>query len=130
MIDSTHNTTKVSLDIDSPSEALPNLYEEGPGAEGVATFINESIAFLSIRPFYAKLNKSMITWDSTDANPKEYLYVGQKLNVKIIKINQERMTLKASLRDLQEKPAINSEFSAGLIIDGVVLKKPHNGFIV
>lgn len=49
----------------------------------------------------------MITWDSTDANPEEYLYVGQKLNVKIIKINHKRMTMRVSLHDLKEKPAID-----------------------
>ena len=130
MTDSTHNNTRVSQDFDSSSEAQSNQYEEGQRAEGVVTFITKSKAFLSIGPFSAKLNKSMITWDSTDATPEEYLYVGQKLDVKIIKIDHVRMKMKVSLRDLQEKPAINSDLTAGMIIDGVVQKKLHNGFIV
>jgi len=64
------------------------------------------------------LHISEITWDKNIKNPKDYLTVGEEIDVEVIEINPETHKLRVSLKRLLPKPF--EEF----------LKKRHEGEIV
>jgi small subunit ribosomal protein S1 len=64
------------------------------------------------------LHISEITWDKNIKNPKDYLNVGQEIDVEVIEIDSEKHKLRVSLKRLLPKPF--DEF----------VKKRHEGDVV
>lgn len=133
MTDSTLNNP--NKNIQEPREGEDKtllLYQRGQTVEGIVLSIpgNNKATVLKVGNYYASLNKDRITWDSDDPNPEDYLYVGQKLNVKILRVNHNKKTMVVGLRDLLEKSTISLNVIPGTITEGVVIRKVNSGFII
>lgn len=108
------------------------LYRRGQTVEGIVLSIpgNNKATVLKVGSYFASLNKDRITWDSDDPNPEDYLYVGQKLNVKILRVNHNKKKMVVGLRDLLEKTSISPNVIPGTITEGTIIRKVNSGFIV
>ncbi len=78
------------------------------------------------------LHISEITWDKNIKNPKDYLTVGEDIDVEVIDVNPEKHKLRVSLKRLQPKPF--DEFvrkrKEGEIVKGVVTSLTDFGAFV
>ena len=133
MTDSTLNNP--NKNIQEPREGEDKtllLYQRGQTVEGIVLSIpgNNKATVLRVGEYIAKLDNYRITWDSDDPDPKDYLYVGQKLNVKILRVNHDKKKMVVGLRDLLEKETISPNAIPGTITEGTVLRKVKSGFIL
>lgn len=131
MTDSTLNNPNKNNQ-ESLEDKDPLLYQRGQTVEGMVLSIsgNNKATVLRVGEYIAKLDNYRITWDSDDPDPKDYLYVGQKLNVKILRVNHNKKKMVVGLRDLLEKAPISPSVIPGTITDGTVLRKVNSGFIL
>jgi len=70
----------------------------------------------------AFLHVSEISWDKNVKHPKDYLTVGEDVNVEIIEIDKENKRLRVSLKNLLPKPIdqFRNNNSIGDVINGTV----------
>jgi len=80
----------------------------------------------------AFLHVSEISWDKNVKHPKDYLNVGDEINVEIIEIDKENKRLRVSLKNLLPKPieAFKNEHSIGSVIKGEVTSVTDFGAFV
>ena len=78
------------------------------------------------------LHISEITWDKNIKNPKDYLTVGQEIDVEVIEINSETHKLRVSLKRLLPKPfdEFMNKFSEGDVVTGTVTSLTDFGAFV
>jgi len=78
------------------------------------------------------LHISEITWDKNIKNPKDYLTVGQEIDVEVIEINSDTHKLRVSLKRLLPKPFDDfmSKHSEGDVISGTVTSLTDFGAFV
>jgi small subunit ribosomal protein S1 len=90
--------------------------------EGTVTSVHDYGAFVNIGDVEGLLHVSEISYQKTQ-NTQETLHVGQKLNVAIIKLEQETKKISLSLKALQANPwveagkklAVGAEFSGRVV---------------
>jgi len=114
----------------SVKEANPDPWENIDEVLGVGDTVTATVS--NIEPYgvfvdlgedlEAFLHVSEISWDKNVKHPKDYLEVGQEINVEVIEIDKEKRRLRVSLKNLQPKPM--EEFSrahrVGDIVTGTV----------
>ena len=68
------------------------------------------------------LHISEISWDKNVKNPKDYLNLGDEINVEVIDLDYDKRKLRVSLKSLQEKPfkKFIKEHKVGDIVKGTV----------
>jgi small subunit ribosomal protein S1 len=68
------------------------------------------------------LHISEISWNKNVKNPKDYLEIGQEINVEVIDLDCDKRKLRVSLKSLQPKPfeTFMKEHKAGDIVTGTV----------
>jgi len=68
------------------------------------------------------LHVSEISWNKNVKNPKEYLELGQEINVEVIDLDCDKRRLRVSLKSLQPKPfeVFTQEHKVGDIVEGTV----------
>ena len=78
------------------------------------------------------LHISEITWDKNIKNPKDYLTVGQEIDVEVIEINSDTHKLRVSLKRLLPKPfdEFMSQYSEGDVVTGTVTSLTDFGAFV
>ncbi len=78
------------------------------------------------------LHISEITWDKNIKNPKDYLTVGQEIDVEVIEINSDTHKLRVSLKRLLPKPfdEFMSQHSEGDVVTGTVTSLTDFGAFV
>ena len=78
------------------------------------------------------LHISEITWDKNIKNPKDYLTVGQEIDVEVIEINSDTHKLRVSLKRLLAKPfdEFMSKHSEGDMVTGTVTSLTDFGAFV
>jgi small subunit ribosomal protein S1 len=78
------------------------------------------------------LHISEITWDKNIKNPKDYLTVGQEVDVEVIEINSETHKLRVSLKRLLPKPfdEFMNKYSEGDVVTGTVTSLTDFGAFV
>jgi small subunit ribosomal protein S1 len=78
------------------------------------------------------LHISEITWDKNIKNPKDYLEVGQEIDVEVIEINSDTHKLRVSLKRLQPKPfdEFMKNYREGDVITGTVTSLTDFGAFV
>jgi small subunit ribosomal protein S1 len=78
------------------------------------------------------LHISEITWDKNIKNPKDYLTVGQEIDVEVIEINSETHKLRVSLKRLLPKPfdEFMNKYSEGEVVTGTVTSLTDFGAFV
>jgi small subunit ribosomal protein S1 len=111
-------------------DTLPDPWEEIRNVLDVGDVIN--VAVSNIEPYgvfvdlgndvEGFLHVSEISWDKKPKHPKNYLKVGQKLDVEVIEIDLENKRLRVSLKKLLPKPfeEFLKEFKEGDIVEGEI----------
>jgi small subunit ribosomal protein S1 len=92
--------------------ALPDPWEEMRGQLDQGDTITVTVsnfetygAFVDLgNDIEGLLHISEITWDKNARNPKDYLNIGDEINVEVIDLDCDKRKLRVSLKSLQEKP--------------------------
>lgn len=115
-------------------EQRKQLLEElqvGDVREGIVTSIRDFGAFVDIGGLDGLVHISQLSWDHI-AHPSEVLQAGQKIRVKVERINQETGKIGLNYRDLLDHPwtDIDTRFPAGSLAKGVVTRTAKFGAFV
>ncbi len=80
----------------------------------------------------AFLHVSEVSWDKNVKHPKDYLSVGEDINVEIIEIDKEKRRLRVSLKNLQPKPmeSFSRNHRVGDVMTGTVTSVTDFGAFV
>jgi len=80
----------------------------------------------------AFLHVSEVSWDKNVKHPKDYLSVGEDINVEIIEIDKDKRRLRVSLKNLQPKPmeAFSRNHRVGDVMTGTVTSVTDFGAFV
>ena len=111
-------------------ERLANL-EVGTAVEGVVRKILDFGAFVDIGGLDGLLHVSQLSWERVN-HPSEILEVGQKIQVRIDKIDEATGKIGLSYRSLQDDPweDIDARFPVGSVVHGSVTRIAEFGAFV
>ncbi len=103
----------------------------GDAVEGTVTKILDFGAFVDIGGLDGLLHISQLSWERVN-HPSEILEVGQKIQVRIEKIDEQSGKIGLSYRSLQEHPwtGIDQRFPVGSVVKGTVTRIAEFGAFV
>jgi small subunit ribosomal protein S1 len=114
----------------SIKEALPNPWEEMRDALETGDTIMVTVsnfesygAFVDLgNDIEGLLHISEISWNKNVKNPKDYLEIGQEINVEVIDLDCDKRRLRVSLKSLQPKPfeSFAKDNKIGDVVTGTV----------
>jgi small subunit ribosomal protein S1 len=114
----------------SIKDALPNPWEEMRDALEVGDTITVTVsnfesygAFVDLgNDIEGLLHISEITWNKNIKSPKEFLELGQEINVEVIDLDCDKKRLRVSLKSLQPKPfeTFKRNHKVGDLVKGTV----------
>ena len=115
-------------------EQRTKLLEElqvGDVREGTVTSVRDFGAFVDIGGLDGLVHISQLSWDRI-AHPSEVLQAGQKIRVKVEKVNRETGKIGLNYRDLLDHPWTNVEakFPVESMVKGVVTRTAKFGAFV
>ncbi len=127
MLDYDKKKRHLSLSIKSassnPWDKIDDIIEVGDTIQVTVSNIEPYGVFVDLgEDLEAFLHVSEISWDKNVKHPKDYLTVGEDINVEIIEIDKENKRLRVSLKKLLPKPIdqFSSANSIGSVIKGEV----------
>jgi len=127
MIDYDKKKRHLSLSIKAvapnPWEKIDDIIEVGDTIAVTVSNIEPYGVFVDLgEDLEAFLHVSEISWDKNVKHPKDYLKVGDEINVEIIEIDKENQRLRVSLKKLLPKPidTFSSKHNIGETIKGEV----------
>lgn len=105
--------------------------EVGQVVEGVVSSIRSFGAFVDIGGLDGLIHVSKLSWDRVE-DPNEVLEVGQKVRVKVEKVNPQTGKISLTYRDLLEHPwtDIDQRFPENSIVKGTVTRTANFGAFV
>ncbi len=112
-------------------EKLMQTLEVGQEHEGVVRNLRDFGAFVDIGGVDGLIHISKISWDRV-SHPSEVLEVGQRVKVKIDKIDSESGKISFTYRDLLEQPwdGAETKYPNGSMVTGTVSKiMPFGAFV-
>ena len=111
-------------------ELLKTL-EVGQTLDGIVTRLMDFGAFVDIGGVEGLVHVSKISWDRV-SHPGDVLESGQKIRVKVEKIEADTGKIGLSLRDTQENPwdRIEQKYPVGAVVDGTVTRLAQFGAFV
>jgi small subunit ribosomal protein S1 len=124
----------------SIKDATPDPWENIDEIIGVGDTVNVTVS--NIEPYgvfvdlgedlEAFLHVSEISWDKNVKHPKDYLNVGDEIDVEVIEIDKESRRLRVSLKNLLPKPmdAFAAEHRVGDVVKGTVTSVTDFGAFV
>lgn len=112
------------------NKMIGNL-EEGQTVEGIVKNTTEYGAFVDLGGIDGLLHVTQISWKRI-SDPGEVLQVGQKITVKIIRINNETQRINLSMKHLEEDPweSMSEKYSVGTKIIGRITNTTEYGAFV
>ncbi len=117
----------------NPWDKIDDIIEVGDTIAVTVSNIEPYGVFVDLgEDLEAFLHVSEISWDKNVKHPKDYLNVGDEINVEIIEIDKENKRLRVSLKNLLPKPieAFRNNNSIGSVIKGVVTSVTDFGAFV
>lgn len=107
--------------LQKPFDEFSKKYHEGDVVTGTVTSLTEFGAFLKIGSIEGLLHNQDISWDK-NVKSKELFKVGDEVEVKIVKINEEDQKISLSKKALLESPveAFTKNNKLGTIVKGTV----------
>jgi len=106
-----------------PWQDIDSALKKGDTVSVTVSNIEPYGAFVDLgEDLEAFLHVSEISWDKNVKHPKDYLEVGQKIDVEIIEIDKEQKRLRVSRKTLLPKPIeqFASKYRVGDVVKGVV----------
>lgn len=112
-------------------EKLLSELEVGQIREGVVRSLQPFGAFVDLGGVDGLIHVSALSWDRV-AHPSEVLETGQRVKVRIDKIDENAKRIGLSYRDVLENPwdSADSKFAVGSIVNGTVSKIMEFGAFV
>ena len=107
----------------NPWDKIDDIIEVGDTIKVTVSNIEPYGAFVDLgEDLEAFLHVSEISWDKNVKHPKDYLEVGQDIDVEIIEIDKENKRLRVSLKKLLPKPIeqFEAKHKVGDVIEGEV----------
>ncbi|NPA28528.1 MAG: 30S ribosomal protein S1 [Epsilonproteobacteria bacterium] len=117
----------------NPWDKIDELVEVGDTINVTVSNIEPYGAFVDLgEDLEAFLHVSEISWDKNVKHPKDYLEVGQNLDVEVIEIDKENKRLRVSLKKLLPKPIelFAKNHKVGDVVKGVVTSVTDFGAFV
>lgn len=105
--------------------------EAGQTTEGLVTRLMDFGAFIDIGGVEGLAHVSKLSWDRVN-HPKDVVSVGQKVKVKVEKVNKETGKISLSVKDTIENPwlTIAERYPDGTVLDGKVTRTTEFGAFV
>jgi small subunit ribosomal protein S1 len=131
--DKRHLSLSIKAVQPDPWVEVENELDEGDTITVTVSNIEPYGAFVDLgNDIEGFLHISEITWDKNIKNPKDYLTVGQEVDVEVIEINSDTHKLRVSLKRLLPKPfdEFMSKFSEGDVVTGTVTSLTDFGAFV
>ncbi len=118
-----HLSLSVKQTMPDPWEEIVDQLEEGDAIKVTVSNIEPYGAFVDLgNDIEGFLHVSEVSWDKDIKNPKDYLNVGDEIDVEVIEINPETRRLRVSYKNLQPKPfeEFLQQHKEGEIVKGTV----------
>ena len=128
-----HLSLSIKAATANPWDKIDDIIEVGDTIAVTVSNIEPYGVFVDLgEDLEAFLHVSEISWDKNVKHPKDYLNVGQDINVEIIEIDKENKRLRVSLKKLLPKPieTFKSQHSIGSVIKGEVTSVTDFGAFV
>ncbi len=112
------------------AEVLQNL-KEGDVVEGIVKNVTEYGAFVDIGGIDGLLHVTDMSWGRV-GHPEDVVKVGEKIKVKVVRINPETQRISLGLKQLQPDPweGIAAKYPVGVKVKGVVTNVTDYGAFV
>lgn len=127
VLDFDDNKKRISLGLKQlqphPWDVLPAELVEGATVKGKIVNIEDYGAFLEVYPgIEGLIHVSEINWNNQPIHAKEFFFLGQELEAKVVTIDKAERKMSLSLKLLTEDPwqSVQSKFSVGTKHTGVV----------
>ncbi|WP_456381163.1 30S ribosomal protein S1 [Hydrogenimonas sp.] len=118
-----HLSLSIKQTMPDPWEEIIDQLEEGDAIKVVVSNIEPYGAFVDLgNDIEGFLHVSEVSWDKDIKNPKDYLNVGDEIDVEVIEINPETRRLRVSYKNLQPKPfeEFLQHYREGDVVKGTV----------
>ncbi len=128
-----HLSLSIKATIANPWDEVKEEIDEGDTIKVVVSNIESYGAFVDLgNDIEGFLHVSEISWDKGRKDPKDYLEIGQELDVEVIEIDSENQRLRVSLKSLQPKPfdSFASSHKPGDVVEGEVSNTTDFGAFV
>ncbi|RLE13630.1 30S ribosomal protein S1 [Candidatus Aerophobetes bacterium] len=119
--------------IPDPWSIVEEKYKVGSEVTGKVTHLTNFGAFVEIeKGLEGLIHISDLSWDKRISHPKEVVYVGQEVNVKILDINPKDKRMALGLKQTQPDPwqMLAEKYKVGDIISGKVQEITNFGVFV
>jgi small subunit ribosomal protein S1 len=116
-----------------PWENIHEILGVGDTVTATVSNIEPYGAFVDLgEDLEAFLHVSEVSWDKNVKHPKDYIHVGEDINVEIIEIDTNKRRLRVSLKSLQPKPmeAFSRNHRVGDVVNGIVTSVTDFGAFV
>lgn len=137
VLDFDENKKRISLGLKQlqphPWEVMPADIVEGSTVKGKIVNIEDYGAFLEIQPGVEGLiHVSEVNWNSQPVHAKDFFFLGQEFEAKVVTLDREERKMSLSLKQLTEDPwaTIQQRFPAGSRHSGVVKNLTPYGVFV
>ena len=128
-----HLSLSIKQTMPDPWEEIIEQLEEGDAIKVTVSNIEPYGAFVDLgNDIEGFLHVSEVSWDKDIKNPKDYLNVGDEIDVEVIEINPETRRLRVSYKNLQPKPfdEFVREYKEGDVVTGTVTSTTDFGAFV
>ncbi|MCC6817177.1 MAG: 30S ribosomal protein S1 [Saprospiraceae bacterium] len=127
VLDFDDNKKRISLGLKQlqphPWEVLPEELVEGATVKGKIVNIEDYGAFLEVYPgIEGLIHVSEINWNNQPIHAKEFFFLGQELEAKVVTIDKAERKMSLSLKLLTEDPwqSVQTKFPVGTRHTGIV----------
>ncbi len=118
-----HLSLSIKDALSNPWEEMKNELEIGDTITVTVSNFESYGAFVDLgNDIEGLLHISEISWNKNVKNPKDYLEIGQEINVEVIDLDCDKRRLRVSLKSLQPKPfqTFIKEHKVGDVVTGKV----------
>jgi small subunit ribosomal protein S1 len=128
-----HLSLSIKAALPDPWEEMKGQLDQGDTITVVVSNFETYGAFVDLgNDIEGLLHISEISWDKHAKNPKDYLTIGDEINVEVIDLDCDKRRLRVSLKTLQEKPfkQFVKTHKVGESIEGIVATLTEFGAFV
>ncbi len=128
-----HLSLSIKAAMSDPWDDLKEQLEVGDAVKVEVSNIEPYGVFVDLgNDIEGFLHVSEISWDKNIKHPKDYLEVGQEVDVDIVELDFEKRKLRVSMKNLLPKPfdEFKSKYRVGDVVKGVVTTTTNFGAFI
>jgi small subunit ribosomal protein S1 len=113
---------------ESQKEKLLDELREGEVRSGVVSSLSDFGAFIDLGGADGLVHLSELSWNRS-TKPAEILEIGQKVDVYVLGVNQEKKRIALSLKRLEPEPwsTVESNYYVGQLVEGIITRLTNFG---